>query len=146
MAEAIAKVSPSGRPTGNPDDVVRVADADKPEATALDSGKPSDNDRKAALRPALAVPGGTPLEESTAPQKTVILDNVTVHRPMKGHVPITYDIMRGGQVGGKYVVGAFPPGTAVTLDADEADKLMALFGGREVPHDQAAEDKDIKLV
>jgi hypothetical protein len=60
-----------------------------------------------------------------------IKTNVTLHVPDKGHEPFKYDI-NGAVVSGKYVVKRIPPGTPVTLDADEADAILETHGGEVV--------------
>lgn len=60
-----------------------------------------------------------------------IRTKVTLHAPAKDFVPFEFD-NNGAVTKGKYAVDAFPPGTPVTLDADEADAILARFGGEEV--------------
>jgi hypothetical protein len=76
---------------------------------------------------------GEPLKVSERPTKTIVT-NVTVHTPTEDHVP--YKMEANGVVqAGHYSTYEHPPGSPVTLDAKEADRLIARFGGQEVPED-----------
>ena len=51
---------------------------------------------------------------------------VTLHIPGKGHAPFEWGPL-GEVVRGKYVVDEVPPNTPVTLEAGEADVLLARY-------------------
>lgn len=70
------------------------------------------------------------------PTKT-ILTTITLHaKDEKRSRAFKYD-PQGVQIAGKHVLIDIPPGTVVTLDAKEADKIMARHGGEET--DRVAE-------
>ena len=77
---------------------------------------------------------GEPLKKFEGETKTIIT-NVTVHVPTEDHVPFKLE-GNGVVQAGHYSTFEVPPGTPVTLEAREADKMLARFGGREVGPDE----------
>ena len=62
-----------------------------------------------------------------------IITTVAVHiRDLKNSTPIVYD-GNYAVVSGKTVTIEIQAGQPVTLEADEADRILARFGGQEIP-------------
>lgn len=71
--------------------------------------------------------------------KKTIITNVTLHLPAADFRAFKYD-GNGLITQGRYAVDAVPPGTPVTLEADEARAILARFGGEIL---ESAEDAAI---
>ncbi len=67
--------------------------------------------------------------EGAAGGRKTIVTKVTVHAPKGRWVPHLYDDMGNMRKPGAMNVEAIPPGDPVALDADEADAILARFGG-----------------
>lgn len=62
--------------------------------------------------------------------KTIVMEKTTLHVPREDFVPYEFDI-NGAKISGKYSVHEVNPGTAVTFDAVDADRILKLHAGKE---------------
>lgn len=69
-------------------------------------------------------------------QMTIVTTR-TLHVEGKGNVPFRFDA-NGAALAGNYDIVEVAPGTPVTLDAAEAERILAKFGGSEVKPSQSA--------